>query len=63
MDTNKEDAVVDRRSLGGARAIVSAIGHVQAVAALMDALARREHLYCWPFLSFRNCGTAIATRS
>src|SRR6185295_3905555 len=40
-----------RQSLGGARAIVTTIGHVQAVAALMDALAAQGKLV---LLNFRS---------
>jgi hypothetical protein len=51
---NKEDAVVGRQSLGGTRAIVTTIGHVQAAAALMDAPATQGQFvlldYCSPFV-------------
>lgn len=44
VDTNKEDAIVSLQGVGGARAIVTTIGDVQAVATLMGALAPQGRL-------------------
>ncbi|UWU75265.1 alcohol dehydrogenase catalytic domain-containing protein [Bradyrhizobium huanghuaihaiense] len=44
IDANKEDAVGHLQGLGGASAIVTTIGDVQAVAALMAALAPQGRL-------------------
>jgi alcohol dehydrogenase len=44
IDTNKENAVARLQRLGGAGAIVTTIGHAQAVAELMNALAPRGKL-------------------
>lgn len=44
IDSNKEDAVARLQSLGGARAIVTMISDIEAIAALMGALAPQGRL-------------------
>lgn len=44
LDSKKEDAVVPLQRLGGAKAIVTTIGGVQAIAALMVALVPQGRL-------------------